>query len=188
MTTQPSIAFVSGVDRHGAKPPKGFPHRFAVLTWFEHDGGIADPWSLFREAIPRIGALVNADFVMAEYWHSQSTGILFRRDEDLLVAEVAWEGLMHSSNEDLNLQTFPSRIRFNTGDHTTLIGETERWSMVGGPTPYHDSVTVSFFSATPMSDKIQSVFTIEAANLAILIGETTEAEQAAPSNGDKPSN
>jgi hypothetical protein len=185
MTTQPSIAFVSGVDTHGAKPPKGFPHRFAVLTWFEHDGSMADPWSLFREAIPRIGALVNADFIMAEYWHSHSTGIIFLRDEDILVAEVAWEGLMHSSNEDLNLQTFPSRIRFNTGGDTTLIAETERWSMVGGPAPYHDSVTVSFFSAIPMSEMIQSIFTDEAAKLAILAGEPTEAEQAAHGDAEE---
>lgn len=182
MITQPNIAFVNGVDRHGAKPPKEFPHRFAVLTWFEHDGGMADPWSIFREAIPRIGALVNADFIMAEYWHSHSTGIIFRRDEDILVAEVAWEGLMHSSNEDLNLQTFPSRIRFNTGDNTTLIAETERWSMVGGPTPYHDSVTVSFFSTIPMSEQIQSIFTEEAVRLNILIDKTTDAEQVMPLN------
>lgn len=130
---------------------------------------MADPWSLFREVIPRVGALVNTDSIMAEYWHRHSTGIVFRRTEEILVAEVAWEGLMHSSNEELNLQTFPSRIRFITDGHTTLLAETERWSMVGGPTPYHDSVTISFFSATPMSEKLQNIFTDEAIKLGILI-------------------
>ena len=177
MTNQPSIAFVNGVDQHGIKPPCAFPHRFAVLTWFEHDSGMADPWSLFREAIPRVGVLVDADLIMAEYWHNRSTGILFRGFEETLVAEVAWAGLMHSSNEALNGQTFPSCIRFVTDGHVTLIAKTELWSMVGGPIPYHDSVTVSFFSAIPMNTEIHSIFTEAAAILDILVGETTEAEQ-----------
>ena len=186
MTLQPSIAFVSGVDRHGAKPPKGFPHRFAVLTWFEHDGGWAYPWSLFRAAIPRVRALVDADSVMAEYWHLQCTGLLFRRVEETLVAEVAWEGLMHSSNESLNDQTFPNRFRFLADRNTKLIAETEGWHMVGGPQPYHDSVTVSFFTAMPMGEKIHSIFTEEAAMLDILIGETTRAEQVVDGKPPEP--
>jgi len=185
MTTQPSIKFVSGVDRYGAKPPKGFPHRFAVLTWFEHDGGCAYPWSLFRTAIPRVGALVETDSVMAEYWHRQCAGLLFRRVEETLVAEVAWEGLMHSSNESLNDQTFPSRFRFMAGGETKLIAETEGWHMVGGPQPYHDSVTVSFFSAMPNGEEIHRIFTEEAAKLDILVGEIARAEQAMRGNRRK---
>lgn len=176
MTTQPSIDFVSGVDRHGAKPPKGFPYRFAVLSWFDNDGGWAYPWSLFRAAIPRVAALAGTDSVMAEYWHRQWVGLLFRRFEETLVAEVAWEGLIDSSNESLNNQSFPDHFRFMTGGDAKLMAETEGWHIIGGPNPYHDSVTVSFFSAIPMGDELHRIFTEEATKLHILIGEITRAE------------
>lgn len=174
MSAQPVIAFVNGVDRRGAKPPKNFPCRFAVLTWFAHDDGVADPWPLFRATIPRVGALVDADSIMAEYWHSRSTGILFRRFEETLVAEVAWAGLMHVDDEALNQQTFPHRIRFSADDKTRLIAVTEPWNMVGGPPPYHDSVTVSFFSDVQLNQEIQDIFTQEASKLNIPIQELNQ--------------
>ncbi len=87
---------------------------------------------------------------------------------------------MHSSNESLNDQTFPDRFRFMAGGDTKLMAETEGWHIIGGPNPYHDSVTVSFFSAIPMGDELHRIFTEEATKLDILIGEITRAEQAAP--------
>ena len=178
MNKQASIAFVNGVDRYSAKPPKGLSHRFAVLTWFEHNGEMADPWSLFREAIPRIGSLVNAKGIMAEFYCNQTKGILFRRTKEILVAQVAWEGLVHSSDEALQHQTFPCRIRFQSKEQTEVIAITELWCALGGPSPYHDSVTVSFFSADSLSDQIHKVFCDAATKLGIRIGEITEASQA----------
>jgi hypothetical protein len=54
------------------------------------------------------------------------------------------------------------------------------WSLVGGPSPYHDSVTVSFFSSTPIYERLHSIFVEEAAKLGVSVGETSEAE---PSDG-----
>jgi len=169
MSTSPIISFVCGVDRHGARPPRDLPHRFAVLTWFDNDHGMADPWSLFRAAIPRIAAITGAERIMAEYWRGQQSRSLFRKSEEHCVAEVAWLGLMHSSDEELSHQTFPSRIRFSTNGLTQLLAVTEPWYLVGGPTPYHDSVTVSFFSAIRIDDHIREVFTDEAEKLTIAI-------------------
>jgi hypothetical protein len=173
---QGSIAFVKGVDKHGAKPPDGFPYRFAVLTWFERDGGMADPWALLRVAIPRIAALVQADSVMAEFWERHRTGILFRKWEETKVVEVAWEALMHSSDEALDEQTFPSRFRFCCHGRPVLVTASEMWCLAGGPSPYHDSVTISFFSTTPMHDSLRGIFVEEASKIGVSVQELSEAE------------
>jgi len=179
------IAFVNGVDRHGAKPPKGFPNRFAVLTWFEHMGGMADPWPLLRLAFPQIGILVGSDSVMTEYWLRRRKGILFRRFEDTKIVEVAWDGLMHSDNETLLEQTFPDRFRFLDHGREVLVAQSEMWSLGGGPTPYHDSVTISFFSCVPMHDQLQKIFTDVAATLGASVGKVSNAEQAGGCDGEK---
>jgi hypothetical protein len=45
-----------------------------------------------------------------------------------------------------------------------LLAETEWWSSVGGPMPYHDSQTISFFSAEDSSCDFEKIFT-EAADV-----------------------
>jgi hypothetical protein len=54
--------------------------------------------------------------------------------------------------------------------------------MVGGPSPYHDSVTVSFFSTVAMDEALRTIFIEEAGKLALSIGETKEAEPCASPN------
>ena len=183
---QNHIAFVNGVDKHGAKPPKGFPLRFAVLTWFEHQGGMADPWPLLKLAFPQIRALVGADNVMTEYWLPQRKGILFRRFEDTKIVEVAWDGLMCSNNEELLKQTFPDRFRFLDHGREVLVAQSEMWNLGGGPEPYHDSVTISFFSLVSMHEQLQKIFTEVAATLGASVGKTTNAEQVGGCDGEKP--
>src|SRR5690606_8447614 len=36
----------------------------------------------------------------------------------------------------------------------SLVVETEYWTRVGGPMPYHDSYTYSFYSGVPIGDAI----------------------------------
>ncbi len=170
------IAFVHGVDRDGAKPPEGLPFRFAVLTWLGHEDETDEPWALLRPVFPRIAALVGADCIIAEYWERHRTGnFLFRRSEESLVVAVAWEGLMHCSDEQLHEQTFPSRFRFLSGSRVVLRAESEMWNMVGGPSPYHDSVTVSFFSTEPMHEQLRRLFAEEAAKLGVAVEDTIES-------------
>lgn len=170
-----TIAFVRGVDRHGAKPPEGLPHRFAVLTWFDHEGGMADPWPLMRTAIPRVAALVGAGRVVAEDWERRRTGLLFRRWTERLAGTVAWDELVRADDDTLRERGFPDRLRFLVGERTVLAAWTERWTAVGGPAPYHDSVTVSFFGATPLEDALRTLFVEEAGRLGVAVRESPEA-------------
>ena len=93
---------------------------------------------------------------------------------------------MHSSDDALQEQTFPSRFRFFCHGRVVLVAESEMWSLVGGPSPYHDSVTISFFSAVPMHEEFRRIFAEEAAKLGASVGETTEAEPYAGGNAAAP--
>ena len=144
------IAFVCGVDKNGTQPPAGFPNRFAVLTWFEYEREMADPWLLFRSAIPRIAALVGAKKVMAEYW--QQTMRLYVK------------------------KVFQIGCAFWTKNRWLSIQCRSLGGMVGGPRPYHDSLTISFFTATPLQEARHCIFVEEAGKLGVSMQETNGAE------------
>jgi hypothetical protein len=171
------IGFVRGVDDHGASPPAGFPYRFAVLTWLENEREMGDPWLLMRSAFPRTAALVGGDSIVAEYWERHRRTVLFWEWKERKVREVSWESLMERTEEALLDEEFPSRLRFLCGGRTVLHAESEMWNLVGGPSPFHDSVTVSFFSACAIDEALQGIFTEEAAKHGLSVLNTHEAEQ-----------
>lgn len=151
------IEFRVGVDDVGAKPPTGFPHRFAVLTWIDCDGDGAMPWSLLRGCIPAVAREINADAVLTEFWAREKK--LFQKSVITKVSECTWEELMKNSDEILQEhQDFPDRFRFERSGQVVLLAESERWDLVGGPMPYHDSVTLSFFSAKDLSSELKKIF------------------------------
>ena len=60
-----------------------------------------------------------------------------------------WEGIPKEDREP------PPFIFAGKGEaEVSLIVETEYWTRVGGPTPYHDSYTYSFYSSSPVGDAI----------------------------------
>lgn len=165
------ITFLSGIDKHGSTPPIGFPFRFAVLTWLECDAATADPWPLIRQATPRLSRFVRADSITVEYWERRRTGFLRRRWKERKLNEVRWDTLVNLNDRDLFNEPFPSRMRFLRNGVVVLHEESEMWNLIGGPSPYHDSVTLSFFSARPMDEQIRRVFTEEAMKLGLSVGQ-----------------
>jgi hypothetical protein len=166
-----TIMFVVGVDKYSSIPPDGFPNRFAVLTWFNRDGSVP-PWPLLRGAITQISNHLGADSVVAEYWRRNRKGLLKGRWEETKVREITWRNLMKSPTKTLiNEGDFPDRIRFLKGDTVLLHEESERWDLVGGPYPYHDSCTLSFFSKTDISDKLRAIFIEQCSLLNIAVYE-----------------
>ena len=137
---------------------------------------MADPWPLFRSAIPRIAALVGAENVVAEYWQRRRRGFIFRKFEETKLKELAWENLVTAGDMALREERFPDRFRFLNQEQVVLCAVSEPWGMVGGPRPYHDSLTVSFFTATPLQEALRSIFTEEACKLGVSIQDTTRAE------------
>lgn len=163
------VAFVSGTDQHSAKPPQGFPFRSAVLTWFFAGHEQVEPWHLLRRTFPRISDLIGANTVIAEYWIRKRGGCLFPFFQDSFVKEVHWPELMQRDDDSLVQEDFPSRFRFLSDDDIVLLAECEMWNLVGGPSPYHDSVTISFFSATPIHEALFAIVTEEAQALGATI-------------------
>lgn len=137
---------------------------------------MADPWPLFRSAIPRIAALLGAEKVMAEYWQRRRQGFIFRKFEETKLKELAWENLATAGDAILREEGFPDRFRFLNQGQVVLYAVSEPWGMVGGPQPYHDSLTVSFFTATPLQEALRSIFTEEAGKLGVSVHDTTHAE------------
>jgi len=152
------ISFVVGVDAAGSRPPDGFVHRFAVLTWITIEGGSAEPWQLLRLVIPGVMRLVGSDAAVAEFWHRRRS--LFRRWRAAKVGEAPLLPYLDRSARDLHLEevAFPDRARFERRGEVVLWMETEFWSAAGGPAPYHDSVTLSFFSGADVSEDLEDLF------------------------------
>ena len=165
------IAFKKGLDHYASKLPKGFGNRFAVLTWFENGPDQADPWPLVRLAVPKISQHLNAESVIAEYYEEQKVGFLWLQRERKTTNRTLWTELMKSDDDALHHEAFPHGIRFMKNGETLLIEESEMWNKIGGPAPYHDSLTLSFFSAEPMDQELYTIFCEAAKALNVEIEE-----------------
>ena len=152
------IAFNKGLDAYASKPPYGFSNRFAVLTWFENGPDQADPWPLVRLAIPKISQHIGAESVIAEYYEDKKVGFLWLNRERQLTKSILWAELMESDDEALYHEEFPHGIKFMKNEETLLIEESEMWNRIGGPAPYHDSLTLSFFSSDPIDQELYAIF------------------------------
>ena len=162
-----TIMFVKGLDKYSSIPPDGFPNRFAVLTWFDCDGSVP-PWSLAKAVIPQISNHVGAESVVAEYWLRNRKGFLKAKWEDTKIREIPWKDLMKRPTKTLVYEEdFPDRLRFLKGDTVLLHEESERWDLAGGPSPYHDSCTLSFFSINDISDELRTILIEECSRLNI---------------------
>jgi hypothetical protein len=119
-------------------------------------------------AIPQISNHVGADYVIAEYWRRNRTGFFKVKWEETKIREIPWKDLIKRPTKNLiDEEDFPDRFRFFKGDTVLLHEESERWDLVGGPFPYHDSCTLSFFSTNDISDKLQAIFIEQCSRLNI---------------------
>lgn len=164
------ISFRRGIDRHGAQPPPGFPHRFAVLTWFHHGADSAEPWPLVRAAVPQLMALAVAETVRGEIWQRKHLlGIVY--EKRLRTAPLS-EWLEKTDTELHALREFPAKLRFERGGNVVLWMASEMWNQVGGPEPYHDSVALSFFSKADIGDQLEAIFRAAAADIGVAMAAT----------------
>jgi hypothetical protein len=89
---------------------------------------------------------------------------LFRKPEPTKISERTWEELMNQSADELHENAdFPDKLRFERQNQVVLLAETAWWNSAGGPMPYHDSITISFFSAEDLSRDFERFF-VEAAH------------------------
>lgn len=160
LCTRTASQFLSGVDRHGAQPPPGFPCRFAVLTWFSPGDDSANPWPLLRAAVPRLLALAAADTVHGEIWQRKVFLGIAKRN-----GCAPPRCLSGSTRLALNRTPFASFPPSCDSNARETIVQSEMWNQIGGPEPYHDSITLSFFSKTDLSDQLAQLFRKSAAQI-----------------------
>lgn len=152
------IQIIKDADGWTPSAPSGHKFQISILSWIERDGGSVEPWALVRLAVPRLAELVQADRVFAEYWTRKRGGLL-RSWHEKLNHSRDWSDLMSRSDAELEkVGEFPHRITFERGGTPVLHERTEFWNLVGGPTPYHDSVGLSFYSEIDIQSKIEDVF------------------------------
>lgn len=161
------IQIVKEADEWTHSPPPGHKFQISILAWIEGDGGSVEPWALARLAVPRLAELVQADRVFAEYWIRKHRGLLRRWHEELAHSR-SWSDLMSRGDAELERDgEFPHRISFERDGALVLLERTEFWNTVGGPMPYHDSVSLSFFSGLDIQSEIEDIFLAACGSLGI---------------------
>ncbi len=156
------VAFVKGTDVYSPTPPPGHPYRFAVLTWLGEDGSQVDPWDLVARAFPEMASALGAHNIVEEHWERREWGFIFTKSRDVKLSERPWQPLSSQEAQGEGAD-FPARFRLEQGEEAVLYVETELYSLIGGPLPYHDSVTLSLFSQEDLSGTLRGVF-VEAAS------------------------
>jgi hypothetical protein len=63
----------------------------------------------------------------------------------------------HYADQDENDREPPDRIKISYSGRLVAVEETEAWMAVGGPAPYHDSYTFSFYTAEDRSTEFRRV-------------------------------
>ena len=166
------VAFLKGTDAHSPTPPPGYPYRFAVLTWLEEDGGQVDPWDLCARAFPKVASTLGAPNIVEEHWERREIGFIFTWSRDVKRSERPWRPLSSEEAQQKDAD-FPTKFRLEQGEEVILHVETELYSLIGGPLPYHDSVTLSLFSREDLSETLRGVFAEASLELDYVIVEPT---------------
>jgi hypothetical protein len=151
------IQIVKEQDKWTPLPPPGHKFQISILAWIERDGGSVAPWAFARLAVPRLAELVKANHISSEYWTRKRCGFL-RCWHDEFDHSRPWADLMSSGDAELEENgEFPHRITFQRDGELVLLEQTEFWSRAGGPTPYHDSVALTFSSELTIQSQIEEI-------------------------------
>lgn len=121
----------------------GFTHRFALVQ-STHAAGHADMVVAAGPLLALLDALdLRHDLPGALYWDEA------RRRRTTRAAVGTHYRLQPPAEHEI-LAAGEWRER----DQLTVLLCSEQWLAVGGPEPYHDSITYSFYSATDLSDSL----------------------------------
>jgi hypothetical protein len=117
--------------------------------------------------------------VVLSSYHPEKDGMFFDADLFVLLAYAMLKVIPHDSlsietgdssrlpslpdlvqqyaDQDETDREPPDRIKVSCSGRLVAVEETEAWMAVGGPTPYHDSYTFSFYTAEDRSTEFRRV-------------------------------
>jgi hypothetical protein len=154
-TTEPSVTdrtlcLVSGYHTATFPPAdvfvSGLRHRFAVVldTYRRDKEDMYFDTGLFLHLVPTLCQAIGYDYVAIR----MIEGGRFQSFDDL--------ARQYSGIEELEKEP-PARIDLHRSGQLVGAVETELWTMVGGPSPYHDSYTLSFYTDRDRSPELRRV-------------------------------
>jgi len=124
----------------------GLRHRFAVVldTYRRDKAEMYFDTGLFLHLVPALCQAIGYHFLAIRMFE----GGRFHSFEDL--------AREYARREELE-QEPPARIDLLKSGLLVGVVETELWTMVGGPSPYHDSYTLSFYTDRDRSPELRRV-------------------------------
>jgi hypothetical protein len=72
----------------------------------------------------------------------------------------------------------PNSMKAFLSDRLVAVEETEPWMAVGGPAPYHDSFTMSFYTAEERADEFRGICESVARENGVMVTAFHEAERS----------
>ncbi len=140
-----TVLFLKNGSSLWSPPPLGWPRICACLTWFDDATGAIEPWAFFED--------LWINLVMGITFPLSPVAFFLKRTRARFLSNyhesvIAIEPLPLALNRwRINPEaSFPDRIELRSNERPICIVESEFWNQAGGPAPYHDSVTLSFYS------------------------------------------
>jgi len=123
-------------------------------------------WCACLDAVSAVTGSTNGELI-AEQRRSLLDRLLRRHPERV-------QGSLKDARAILRQATDPSdKVRWYSGPFLVAVGVAERWDLVGGPLPYHDSYTLSCFispsHAGPLAAALQTAAIGEGAEVGQII-------------------
>jgi hypothetical protein len=146
-----NIVFLRGGDSRWAPAPFGLARVCACLTWFEDATGGTEPWPFLERLASKMTDVISGPVSpSAVFLKRTRAGLLSGYREEVITTEPLAVTLARWRADPE--AAFPDRIEFRFNDCAVCIVESEFWHQAGGPAPYHDSVTLSFYAIWVSAD------------------------------------
>jgi hypothetical protein len=148
-----TISFLRGGVSGWAPPPLGLSRVCACLTWFDDAAGGTEPWPFLKHLSSKITDVISGPVSPLALLLNRERARLFSGYREEVVATEPLATALARWRSDPEA-AFPDRIEFRLSDTAVCIIESEFWNQVGGPAPYHDSVTLSFYTNRLSADMV----------------------------------
>lgn len=165
-----TVGFTAGYDAYTEVVDNDFPFRIGILTQFDIDGSHVYPWELCRIAFNSIENSFQIDKIRCSFGTMSDDFLDQVSGKDPKIVTV-WKDLLNGRSaielikED---QDFPDAIVFECNAQPVIKIYTEFWDRIGGPSPYHDSTTLSCVSSSGSDlERIKIIFQQSAEKMGI---------------------
>lgn len=148
-----SIYLVFGIDRYSNIPQcyKNEHDLYRVAIVFSPN----DENYLLEDTIPEILKTMFAHISQA--FHFDSVKIVHDGSEYSSLESFYQSTTTVSADGEIDYE-IPEEIEFKISNTLLLVENTEFWAFIGGPYPYSDSFTFSFYSTNNNNEKFESIY------------------------------